>query len=79
MIYRITDNIISPLGETTEQNYQAVKAGRSALRHYSGTFPNLLQPRCLRKRKTRLWPSKDSQGLSRWPLPQPEKPSRLRR
>lgn len=34
MIYRIADNIISPLGETTEQNYQAVKAGRSALRHY---------------------------------------------
>ena len=34
MIYRLADNIISPLGETTEQNYQAVKAGRSALRHY---------------------------------------------
>ena len=34
MVYRIADNIISPLGETTEQNYQAVKDGRSALRHY---------------------------------------------
>lgn len=34
MIYRIADNIISPLGETTEQNYQAVKDGRSALRRY---------------------------------------------
>ena len=34
MIYRLADNIISPLGETTEQNYQAVKAGRSSLRHY---------------------------------------------
>ena len=34
MVYRIADNIISPLGDTTEQNYQAVKDGRSALRHY---------------------------------------------
>jgi len=34
MIYRIADNIISPLGETTAQNYQAVKDGRSALRRY---------------------------------------------
>ena len=34
MVYRLADNILSPLGETTEQNYQAVKAGRSALRRY---------------------------------------------
>lgn len=31
MIYKIADNILSPLGETTLQNYQAVKSGRSAL------------------------------------------------
>ena len=31
MIYKIADNILSPLGETTQQNYQAVKSGRSAL------------------------------------------------
>ena len=34
MIYAIADNIWSPLGETTAENYQAVKAGRSALRRY---------------------------------------------
>ncbi len=32
MIYRVADNILSPLGETTEQNYQAVVSGGSALR-----------------------------------------------
>ena len=35
MVYKIADNVLSPLGETTEQNYQAVKAGRSALCRYS--------------------------------------------
>jgi len=34
MIYRIADNILSPLGETTKQNYLAVKAGHSALCRY---------------------------------------------
>ncbi len=34
MIFRISDNILSPLGETTAQNYQAIKAGRSMLRRY---------------------------------------------
>ena len=31
MVYKIADNILSPLGATTAENYQAVKAGRSAL------------------------------------------------
>lgn len=31
MIYKVADNILSPLGETTEQNYQAVVSGGSAL------------------------------------------------
>ena len=35
MVYKVADNILSPLGETTEQNYQAVKAGRSALCRYT--------------------------------------------
>ena len=34
MIYRIADNIISPLGESTQENYQAVKAGASGVRRY---------------------------------------------
>jgi 3-oxoacyl-[acyl-carrier-protein] synthase-1 len=31
----IADNIISPLGDTTQANYQAVKAGKSALRPHN--------------------------------------------
>ena len=31
MVYKVADNILSPLGETTRQNYEAVKAGRSGL------------------------------------------------
>lgn len=38
MIYRLSDNVISPLGETTEENYQALKAGRSALCRYTGRW-----------------------------------------
>ena len=35
-MYFVADNIISPLGNTTEMNFLAVKAGRSALRCYVG-------------------------------------------
>jgi 3-oxoacyl-[acyl-carrier-protein] synthase-1 len=38
MIFRIADNITTPLGETTAENYQAVKAGRSELRRYEGKW-----------------------------------------
>ena len=31
MVFKIADNIISPLGRTSEQNYLAVKSGKSAL------------------------------------------------
>lgn len=34
MIYRIADNVVSPLGMTTAENFQALKAGRSALCRY---------------------------------------------
>ena len=34
MVYKMADNILSPLGATTAENYQAVKAGRSALARY---------------------------------------------
>ena len=43
MIVRIADNIISPLGTTSEANYQAVKAGKSELRRYEGKW-NLPEP-----------------------------------
>ena len=34
MVYKLADNIISPLGATTEMNYQAVKSGISSLCRY---------------------------------------------
>ena len=34
MIEILATNIVSPLGVTTEENYQAIKANRSALMHY---------------------------------------------
>ena len=37
MIVKLADNIISPLGVGTRENYEAVKAGRSALRSYPAT------------------------------------------
>ena len=35
MVYQLADNITSPLGMTSAQNYQAVMAGRSALASYA--------------------------------------------
>ncbi|MCQ2144186.1 MAG: 3-oxoacyl-ACP synthase [Bacteroidales bacterium] len=35
---RIADNIVSPLGFSSEANYAAVKAGESAIRRHDGTF-----------------------------------------
>lgn len=35
MAYVIADNIISPLGDTSEANYQAVKSGKSGIREYA--------------------------------------------
>ena len=43
MIYIIADNILSPLGETTDQNYQNVKSGHSAIMHYSSLW-NIPEP-----------------------------------
>lgn len=43
MIYRISDNILSPLGETTQQNYAAVKAGRTRLCRYE-SYPGIPEP-----------------------------------
>ena len=43
MTYCIGDNIISPLGDTTELNYQAVLAGRSALCPYQSSSPSKIE------------------------------------
>ena len=45
MAYVLATNVISPLGNTTALNYQAVKAGRSALRRYEGMW-GLPEPFC---------------------------------
>lgn len=38
MIVSVSNNIISPLGMSTAENYAAVKAGQSALKHYAGLW-----------------------------------------
>ena len=38
MIYKIADNIISPIGQTTEDNYRAVKKGQAALAYYDSQW-----------------------------------------
>jgi len=43
MVYKIADDIISPLGEGTEQNYQALSHGNSALSTYTHLW-NLPEP-----------------------------------
>ena len=43
MIVKVSDNIISPLGMTTAENYAAVKAGRSELKRHDGLW-NLPEP-----------------------------------
>lgn len=43
MVYKIADNIFSPMGETTNQNYQKVKSGHSAIMHYSSLW-NIPEP-----------------------------------
>jgi len=45
MITKIADNIISPLGLTTEANFNAVMSGESKLRTHEGTF-GLPEPFC---------------------------------
>ena len=43
MAYIIADNIISPLGETSEENYLSVKAGRSGIRTYEPGTCNITE------------------------------------
>lgn len=40
MIVKLADNIVSPLGFTSEANYLAVKSGKSALRFYADKWNN---------------------------------------
>ena len=44
MMYKIGDGIISPLGSTTEENFQAVKEGYSGIRKFPAGFRELSNP-----------------------------------
>ncbi len=44
MMYKIGDGIISPLGATTEENYQAVKSGYSGIRQFQAGFRGMTDP-----------------------------------
>jgi len=45
MVYKIADNITSPLGFTTSENFLSVKEGKSALRCYTN-YDGILDPFC---------------------------------
>ncbi len=38
MICKLSDNIVSPLGMTTDENFKSILAGRTGLRMCRGTF-----------------------------------------
>ena len=57
MIVKIADTIISPLGCSTEENYQAVKAGCSALREYH--WEDLPEPFVASLREGERWKGND--------------------
>ena len=42
MVVKITDNILSPLGTTTDANYEAVKSGRTALALHTSDSPAVM-------------------------------------
>ncbi|MGB4618941.1 MAG: beta-ketoacyl synthase N-terminal-like domain-containing protein [Bacteroidales bacterium] len=41
MMYKIGDSILSPLGATTEDNYQAVRSGKTGIRQFPAGFRGL--------------------------------------
>lgn len=43
MAYILSDNIISPLGETSEENYLAVKSGKSGIRTYAKGYHDIAE------------------------------------
>ena len=65
MIYRIADNIISPLGETTAQNYEAVKAGRTQLHRYA-QYPGIPDPFVASFLTEEQWQRLTIEGMTRF-------------
>ena len=64
MVFEIADNIISPLGRTSELNYQAVKSGVSALAPYE--MPGLEERVHASLFSDWEWESLQVEGLSRF-------------
>ena len=64
MVFKIADNIISPLGKTSERNYLAVKSGVSALAPYE--MPGLEERVFASLFSDVDWQSLQAEGLSRF-------------
>ena len=64
MVFKIADNIISPLGRTSERNYLAVKSGVSALASY--VIPGLEERVFASLFSDGDWQSLQVEGLSRF-------------
>ena len=64
MVFKIADNIISPLGMTSERNYLAVKSGVSALAPYE--MPGLEERVFASLFSEGNWQSLQTEGLSRF-------------
>ena len=65
MVYQLADNITSPLGMTSAQNYQAVKAGRSALAPYSNLW-EIPEPFTAALFSETQWQAMACEGLTRF-------------
>ena len=65
MVYQLADNITSPLGMTSAQNYQAVKAGRSALAPYSNLW-DIPEPFTAALFSETQWQAMACEGLTRF-------------
>ena len=65
MVYQLADNITSPLGMTSAQNYQAVKAGRSALAPYSNLW-DIPEPFTAALFSETQWQAMAREGLTRF-------------
>ena len=65
MVYQLADNITSPLGMTSAQNYQAVKAGRSALAPYSNLW-EIPEPFTAALFSETQWQAMAREGLTRF-------------
>ena len=65
MVYQLADNITSPLGMTSAQNYQAVKAGQTALAPYADLW-DIPEPFTAALFSETQWQAMAHEGLTRF-------------